>query len=168
MGRRRPSTCPRERPQEGPAPPGCRIPASRTGRDKSHCLSCGVASGADRYTTETQGLGQPWTHRKGGDHAPRHRRRECATCGNETCRYPQLPMSHLGGGSETRPGSLCEGPSKLPVDLRPPSLPLPPGCPRHPLPARLQGRELLRVSGVPPALNSGLSDCWMPKSLSWT
>lgn len=41
----------------------------------------------------------------------------------------------------------------------PPSLPLPPGCPWHPLPARLQGTELLKVPAVPPALNLGLRDC---------
>ena len=118
MGRRRPSTRPGGRPQEGPAPPGCRIAASRTGRDKPRCLSCGVASGAERYTTEPQGLGQSWTHRKDGDHAPRHRRRECATLQLRACWDPQLHVSHLAGRTDaSRPGSLCEGPSKLPEDL---------------------------------------------------
>lgn len=80
-------------------------------------------------------------------------------CSYETCWDPQLHVSHLGSGTDALDQACSvRGQASSLQTCGPPNLPLPPGCPWHPLPARLQGTELLRVTGVPPALNLGLRD----------
>lgn len=126
--------------------PHPRIPTSRTGRDKSQSEPWGGLWARPGPTGRT-GTMPPGTDR--GNVPP---------CSYETCRDPQLHMSHLGGGTEaSRAGSLWEEPSKLRADVWATQPASPTRMPRHPLPARLQGTELPRVPGVPPALNLGLS-----------
>ena len=143
------------------------IPSSTTGRDKSQPEPWGGLWDSPGPTRRT-GTVPPGTDRGG-----------VPPCSYETCQDPQLHLPHLGVGLKLLEQARSVRSQASSVQTcGPPSLPLPPGCPWHPLPARLQGTDLLRVLGVSPALNLGLSGRGsataerlgrvMPKSLSWT
>lgn len=129
---------PRRAASGGTGPARTRIPASRTGRGKFQPEPWGGLWASPGPTRRT-GTVPPGTDR--GDMPP---------CSYETCRDPQLHLSHLGGGTEaSRAGSLCEEPSKLRADLQATQPASPARMPTAPTPSQAPGHRAPEGAGCP-------------------